>query len=156
MVRVQVANRDFAQIKIMNKHYGYVNNGKLVLSSPELFKEAVRELNGKDVTLTIERSTKRTSQQNRYYWGGVIPIIQYGMQEVGVKMSHEQVHELLKFKFLIEDVVTDDGEILMQTIGSTTKLNTIKFNEYIESIREWAWKYLSIEVPEPNTQQQLI
>ena len=138
------------------KHFATVIDGKLTLLAPELFKEAVRELNGKDVTLTIERSTKRTSQQNRYYWGGVIPIIQYGMQEVGVKMSHEQVHELLKFKFLIQDVVTEDGEILMQTIGSTTKLNTIKFNEYIESIREWAWEYLSIEVPEPNTQQQLI
>jgi hypothetical protein len=139
-----------------HKHYGYVNNGKLVLSSPELFKEAVRGFDGKDITLTIDKATKRTSKQNRYYHGGVIPIIQYGMQEVGVKMSHEQVHELLKFKFLIEDVVTEDGEILMQTIGSTTKLNTIKFNEYIESIREWAWEYLSIEVPEPNTQTTLI
>jgi len=138
------------------KHFASVIDGKLTLLAPNLFKEAVRLLDGKDVTLTIERSTKRTSQQNRYYWGGVIPIIQYGMQEVGVKMSHDQIHELLKYKFLIEDVVTDDGEILMQTIGSTTKLNTVKFNEYIESIREWAWEYLSIEVPEPNTQQQLI
>jgi hypothetical protein len=138
------------------KHFATVIDGKLTLLAPNLFKEAVRLLDGKDVTLTIERSSKRSSQQNRYYHGGVIPIIQYGMQQVGVKMSNEQVHELLKFKFLIEDVVTDDGEILMQTIGSTTKLNTIKFNEYIESIREWAWEYLSIEVPEPNTQQQLI
>ena len=138
------------------KHFATVIDGKLTLLAPNLFKEAVRLLDGKDVTLTIERSSKRSSHQNRYYWGGVIPIIQYGMQEVGVKMSHEQVHELLKFKFLIEDVVTEDGEILMQTIGSTTKLNTIKFNEYIESIREWAWEYLSIEVPEPNTQTTLI
>ena len=138
------------------KHFATVIDGKLTLLAPNLFKEAVRLLDGKDVTLTIERSTKRTSQQNRYYWGGVIPIIQYGMQDLGVKMSHEQVHELLKFKFLIEDVVTEDGEILMQTIGSTTKLNTIKFNEYIESIREWAWEYLSIEVPEPNTQTTII
>jgi hypothetical protein len=138
------------------KHFATVIDGKLTLLAPNLFKEAVRLLDGKDVTLTIERSTKRTSQQNRYYWGGVIPIIQYGMQEVGVKMSHKQVHELLKFKFLIEDVVTEDGEILMQTIGSTTKLNTIKFNEYIDNIRQWAIEYLNIEVPEPNTQQQLI
>ena len=138
------------------KHFASVIDGKLTLLAPNLFKEAVRLLDGKDVTLTIERSTKRTSQQNRYYWGGVIPIIQYGMQEVGVKMSHDQIHELLKYKFLIEDVVTEDGEILMQTIGSTTKLNTVKFNEYIDNIREWAWEYLSIEVPEPNQQTTII
>jgi len=138
------------------KHYGYVNNGRLVLSSPELFKEAVRGFDGKDITLTINRATKRTCKQNRYYHGGVIPIIQYGLQQVGVKMSNEQVHELLKFKFLIEDVVTDDGEVLMSTIGSTTKLSTIKFNEYIENIRQWAWEYLKVEVPEPNDQQTIL
>ena len=138
------------------KHFASVIDGKLTLLAPNLFKEAVRLLDGKDVTLTIERSNKRSSPQNRYYWGGVIPIIQYGMQEVGVKMSHDQIHELLKYKFLIQDVVTDDGEILMQTIGSTTKLNTVKFNEYIDNIREWAWEYLSIEVPEPNQQTTII
>jgi hypothetical protein len=138
------------------KHFATVIDGKLTLLAPNLFKEAVRLLDGKDVTLTIERSSKRSSQQNRYYWGGIIPVVQYGMQQLGVKMSNEQVHELLKFKFLLEDVVTEDGEILMQTIGSTTKLNTIKFNEYIDDIREWSLEYLGQDIPEPNEQTTLI
>jgi hypothetical protein len=138
------------------KHYGYVHEGKLNLQAPELFKQAIRELEGKDVSLTIDKSTKRSNKQNSYYWSGVIPIIQYGLQQVGVKMSAEQTHDLLKYKFLVEDVCTDDGEVLFQTLGSTTKLNTIKFNEYIESIREWAMEYLGIEVPDPNEQTTII
>jgi len=53
-------------------------------------------------------------------------------------------------------VVTEDGEILMQTIGSTTKLNTIKFNEYIDNIRQWSLEYLGQDIPEPNEQTTLI
>ena len=103
----------------MERFYGTVSDGRLVLDARQAFIEAVRTLEGRQVVLELRQSRKRSNQQNRYYWGAVLPIVQYGMQQVGVTMSIEQVHGLMKFKHLQTEYVTTDGEII-NSIGSTT------------------------------------
>lgn len=139
----------------MKRFYGTVSDGRLVLDARQAFIEAVRTLEGKQVVIELRQSRKRSNQQNRYYWGAVLPIIQYGMKQVGVTMSIEQVHDLMKFKHLQTEYVTTDGEII-NSIGSTTDLNPIEFSDYIDRIREWALEYLNIDIPEPNQQTTLI
>lgn len=139
----------------MERFYGTVSDGRLVLDARQAFIEAVRTLEGRQIVLELRQSRKRSNQQNRYYWGAVLPIVQYGMQQVGVTMSIEQVHDLMKFKHLQTEYVTTDGEII-NSIGSTTALNPIEFGDYIDRIREWALEYLNIDIPEPNQQTTLI
>lgn len=139
----------------MERFYGTVSDGRLVLDARQAFIEAVRTLEGRQVVLELRQSRKRSNQQNRYYWGAVLTIVQYGMKQVGVTMSIEQVHDLMKFKHLKAEYVTTDGEII-NSIGSTTDLNPIEFSDYIDRIREWALEYLNIDIPEPNQQTTLI
>ena len=64
------------------------------------------------------------------------------------------VLELLKFRFLKSEYVTNDGEII-QTIRSTTELSPPEFNDYIESIQQWSAEYLNIVIPDPNEQTEI-
>jgi hypothetical protein len=60
-------------------------------------------------------------------------------------------HEMLKLKFLKRySKSTQDQEILV--IGSTRKLSTVEFMEYLELVGKWASEYLNIVIPEPNAE----
>ena len=138
----------------MESFYGTVNNGKLILEAREAFREEIRRHEGRQIVLEVRQSRKRSNQQNRYYWGAMLPIVQQGMKELGVVVSIEQTHELLKCRFLKSEYVTNDGEII-QTIRSTTELSPPEFNDYIESIQQWSAEPLNIVIPDPNEQTEI-
>ena len=73
------------------------------------------------------------------------------MKDMGVVMSKEQTHDLLKYKFLLIEFITGDGEVI-KSIGSTRKLGKEEFGEYIDNISRWAHEYLNINIPQPNEQ----
>ena len=126
-------------------------SGKLHLHARQLFLEHIRTLAGQDIDITVRKATNRSNQQNRYYWGGVIPVVAEGLRQMGIRMTAEQTHDLLKYRFLKIEFVTDDGEVL-QSMGRSKDLDTAEFNQYIEDIKQWAGEYLHIEIPEPNEQ----
>lgn len=138
----------------MEAFYGTVEHGKLILEAREAFREEIRRHEGRQIVLEVRQSRKRSNQQNRYYWGAMLPIVQQGMKELGVIVSIEQTHELLKFRFLKSEYVTNDGEII-QTIRSTTELSPPEFNDYIEYIKQWSAEYLNIVIPDPNEQTEI-
>jgi len=39
---------------------------------------------------------------------------------------------------------------VLETIGSTTKMNTIEFSSFIEQIQQWSAEYLGVDIPSPN------
>ena len=130
---------------------GYITSGKLHLHSRQHFIEELRQMDGQDVQVTVKRSRTRSSQQNRYYWGGVIPVVAAGLRELGVRMTAEQTHDLLKYKFCKTEIVTNDGDIL-ETLGSTARMDTAEFSIFIEQVQQWAAEYLGIQIPDPNEQ----
>jgi len=136
------------------KYFGKVDDGKLTIFSRKDMVVDLQNIGSGFVELIIRLAGKRTSKQSRYYWGAIIPIVQDGLKAVGVTMSKDQTHELLKYKFLKREFITSDGDIL-QSVGSTTELSTIEFSEYKESIQQWASEYLNIIVPDPNEQIEI-
>jgi len=128
-------------MKFKRKYSGKVINNKLVLHDKQSLTNAIKKLNGKYVWLTLEVAYRqRTTQQNRYYWGVVIPEL---CEFFGY--SADEMHEALKWKFLR---VVRDG--LPDTVRSTTELSTIEFNEYIAGISEWAFADYDIVIPTPD------
>lgn len=82
----------------------------------------------------------RSSQANRYYWGVVIRLI---AEYTGY--TDDEVHAMLKMMFLRKRA---DG--MPETVMSTSKLPTDKFEEYLETIRRWAAVDLGVFIPDPN------
>lgn len=105
----------------------------------------LKNLSGKH-SISIEKFRDgRSSSQNRYYWG----IIVNGLaSEFGY--FRDEIHQLLRQKFLgytRENPVTGKTE---QFVRSTTDLSTDEMEQYLESIRVWALSEFSVYLPLPN------
>ena len=136
------------------KYFGKVDDGKLTIFQRNDMVSGLQNLGSGFVEIIIRLAGKRSSPQNRYYWGAMLPIVKEGLKELGIEMSKEQTHEMLKYKFIKREFITSDGDIL-QIIGSTTELSTKEFNEYIESIQIWSAEYLNVNIPDPNEQTEI-
>lgn len=130
---------------------GDIVNGKLKLFEHE--KEAIRRWcmtfkSGTHVDITIRKhKSKRTNDQNAYYWGVVIPILasHFGYDQ-------EEMHEELKLLFNPIKSKIDPSRTIG---GSTTKMSTEDFysdneNSYIERICRWAATEYGVYVPPPK------
>lgn len=136
---------------------GKIINGKLTLNNQKAFIKDLALLNGLEVMVTVEKKKKkRSNPQNRYYHGCVIPSIKHAMEAKGFFVqSSEIVHELMKVKFLKGEIINVATGEIIETIGSTTKLNTLDFENYLEQVRAWAASYLDCIVPLPNESAEI-
>jgi hypothetical protein len=132
------------------KFPGFIKNGAPVLDNTAKFRAYLSSFkNGARIELILRKlSKKRTNPQNRYYWGVVVPMLG---KHFGYTKS--EMHEALKWQFLRKP------EADPPTVGSTRKLTTEQFNEYIETIQIWSASEYSVVIPDPNeamTEDELI
>ncbi len=118
--------------------YGQVKDGKLKLDAPQGYLVQLSSLEGQRIELTIRKERHaRSLSQNRYYWGVIIEILS---NHFGY--DREEMHEALKFKFLKKH-----GDTNLVTVGSTAKLSTVGFTEYIDSVIRWAATEYQVVIP---------
>lgn len=127
-------------------------NGKAILPGAKMRIEIARLFTGKEIEVTIRKKRKRRStEQNRYYWGVVVPLIQSGLKEIGEFVTIEDTHEILKIKFLRRQRVDENtGEVIFERTASTADLSTVEFLEYIERCALFAAEWLGVTIPEPT------
>lgn len=90
--------------------------------------------------LTIARR-KRTSKQNRRYWGnGVLKQIAEQAAPGGKLYTAEIWHELAKRKFIGVDELPD-GSVIGK---SSTQLTTAEFSDFCTQVEAWAIQELSV------------
>jgi len=82
----------------------------------------------------IPYQSNRTLSQNDYYWKIVRMMAEY----FGLK-SEDEMHELLAYKFLRQEKQIKNLKIT--AITSTTKLNKVEFNNYLEKVKGFAEHY---------------
>lgn len=104
----------------------------------------IATLKGQAVVITIKREhATRSNQQNRYWWGVVVPLI---AEHLGY--TNDEMHEALKYKFLRTEAEAAPTDL--PKIRSTTSLNTKEFTDLIENVITWAGSEFGIEIPLPN------
>lgn len=137
-------------IMIHQVFIGKIENGQLHLADKQKFNLYISQMQG-EVELTIKKRRKlRTtgkawekSNQNGYYWGVVIPIIQSHPQFMG--WNKQEIHEGIKNKFL-----RIGGTDEFPKVRGTSTLNTQEWEETMSNIRMWASDMLEIYIPLPN------
>lgn len=133
--------------------YGRTENGKPKIARRSEMNEVLQSFEGKEWTLTIEKKKKsRSLNQNAYYWGVVIPMVRAGLHDLGMKLSRQEVHELLKLKFLKKEIINENTGEVFEYIGGSSELTTTEFMDYIAELQQWSAEYLNIEIPSPNEQ----
>ena len=119
-----------------------------------LVLNAIKSFNDKDVVITFSKPKKnRSNNQNRYYWGLVLPLSQNGLLDAtGELRSYDNIH----YKILLplfaptnEIVNKDTGECIVERLTSS-EMTTTQFCEYIIEIQKWAAEFLGIDIPSPN------
>jgi len=134
---------------------GKVNeNGVLTIHHRSIFNALLYHFKNSEVDIVITKKRKtRSYQQNRYYWGVLIPCIQNGLFETqGEWLTKDATHEFLKSNFNYKELVSDNtGEVIKLPI-STTETTTLEFEEYQDKCRIFADEFLNIIIPLPNEQ----
>ena len=128
-----------------------VKNGSLTRNR-NLIKDAIATFEGKQIVIKIEKfKKKRSTQQNRFYYGVIIPIVQNCLKEAGHVMTNESTHDLIKLKFLKETLFVNEttGEII-ERIKSTTELSTSQFMDLLAEINNFTFEYFGVILPSPN------
>ena len=128
-----------------------VKNGSLTRNR-NLIKDAIATFEGKQIVIKIEKfKKKRSTQQNRFYYGIVVPIVQNCLKEAGHIMTNESTHDLIKLKFLKETLFVNEttGEVI-ERIKSTTELSTSQFMDLLAEINNFTFEYFGVSLPSPN------
>lgn len=136
----------------MNSFTCTVAGGRLPEQTSIKVASVIRSLEGKQITISVqEHKRKRSNQANAYLWGVVYPAMVAAFREHGNMVDSEDVHLFCKLHVakLKQVIVTPDGEIL-HSVGSTAKLTTTEFMDYVTAVKAWAKEVLGIDVPEPN------
>ena len=129
-----------------------VISGNLIYEGVAAFYQQLQNFEGQDVEVEIrKRKKQRSGNQNRFYFGVILPEIREALIDAGYFMqNNEQVHELLKFKFLKATVTNEDTGEIIETLGSTKDMSTSEFETYLTAIRVWAAEYLNVTLSIPN------
>ena len=142
----------------------FVNDGKLTKNREEV-TEAIKQYEGKPITIVVKRYfKKRSNKQNKYYWAVIVEhwknIIR---EEWGEIWTPEDTHHFLKSNLNYEEFVDEDtGEVLLNEITGlpirkpkSTKENTsFSQEEYHEAARQLAWNMFQYQIPLPEKQIQ--
>jgi hypothetical protein len=128
---------------ILKKENGEIANKKAIRLLFDQLKD------GK-YTVEVNDSNQRSSPQNRYYWGLMIPMVQKGIKDLGTDLSKEETHEFLKARFNYSELVNENTGEVMQVPFSTTRLNKAEFGEYISKIQQFAAEFLNVVIPDPG------
>jgi len=105
--------------------------------------------------IEIGQANKRSEQQNRYYWGLVIPLVQNGIKDLGTELTKEETHNFLKSKFNYTEIINKETGEYIQVPRSTTILNKEAFSEYIAKIQQFSAEFLNVVIPDPGQQMEL-
>jgi hypothetical protein len=124
---------------------GIVTRGVLTLERRDLLLDALTRFPDGDVTVTVEaRRQKRTSPQNRFWHGVVIPLFAEHCGYDFDDMKDELALQLIPRELV--DMATGEVRIVP---GHTSKLNTAQFNELIERAQRLGAE-MGIVIPDPN------
>ena len=112
-----------------------------------LLEDSFRYFEGLRIDITIERhKTRRTNPQNKYLWGCVWPGIQEFLEEQGIDINIQEIHEhyISKGYFGMKDSKIDGDMIPKRSHESST----LEFAAAIERLqREWSIRGLVIPDP---------
>lgn len=105
-----------------------------------------------------DQKAKRTELQNRYLFGWVYMQLSSLLANAGVVIHTETgeipwtkdlLHEVMKTKFLMIGAVESRGGNTIPIYKSSTKLSRAEFSEFVQNIKNLAYQFWGIDIPEP-------
>lgn len=132
-------------------YYSSVKEGRLQKNVSKTILSDLSHFEGRRVEITIQKlKSSRSLQQNRLWWLYVTIIA----KEIGY--TKEELHEILKFKFLKREKVDEKTGEVFEYLESTTKLGKSDFADMVNDLIQWSAETFGISLPLPNEQTELL
>lgn len=127
--------------------FSNINNGRLQSNVAQQIKECLPTFEGNRIVIKIEKvKAIRSLQQNKLYW------VYNKILSDTIGYDKDELHEIIKYKFLTKEKVdTNTGEVY-NYVGSTTKLNKSEFANFVSDLQRWASETFNCYLPSPNEQ----
>lgn len=91
----------------------------------------------------------RSGKENAYYWGVVVESMRLILSDCnGEEVDSDYAHEILKLKCNPEKIAI--GATWHTLGGSTAKMTTVQFEDYLARCREWILETFDITISLPN------
>ena len=130
-----------------------LDNGNLHLVNKQEMLKFASSLNCKEFTFTLEKKrSKRSNQQNKYYWCVVVPLVKQGLTELGHLIDLERTHEFIKGEFNYKEIVNEKTGEVKRLPNSTTQLTKTEFSDMIERVKIWSAEWCGIYIPDAGEQ----
>jgi hypothetical protein len=127
-----------------------IKGGKMQPKHSRMIVDYIQSFEGKAVHITVDKhSGKRSHRQNALWWVYVTILA----NEIGYNKN--EMHEILKMKFLKKQKVDEKTGECFEYLGSTTELNKTEFGEMINSLVQWAAETFNVVMPLPDTQLEI-
>lgn len=125
--------------------------GRLNPRAREDITRLLQSMEGKRVVVRISKFRKtRSGQQNRFYYGVVLPLTKAMMVGAGNDVSDEEVHEFLKVHVgKLTKAMHDPDGVEFTVTRSSADLDTIEWEIWMTQIRAWGANY-GLVIPIPN------
>ena len=139
---------------------GKVKDGKLLIfKRQQMLTEITGLYDGKNVTLTIDRTkSSKTQQQNAYLWGVVYEYALEGFRDKGnLGLTIDDIHEFFKTKYLDNGktaIIPKTGEVFKMQPTTVTLLKS-DMMDYITQIVMFCAEWLEVSVPDPEQQVKI-
>jgi len=128
------------------EYYSTIKDGKMQRNTALQIANDVKNFEGKRVHITLEKlKSKRSTQQNRLYWLYVTILA----NEIGYDKN--EMHELIKFKFLKREKVFEKTGELFEYLESTAKLSKSDFADFIFNFQKWSAETFDVILPDPGS-----
>jgi NinB protein len=126
---------------------GVIDQGKLRLSGRQGFDAAISRFPDGHVVVTVKVARrKRSSAQNRFFHGVVIPLF---AEHCGYELT--EMKDALALELLPKEVVdVKTGEVRIVP-GHTSELTTTQFNDLIERVQRLGAE-MGIIIPDPDSE----
>lgn len=106
-----------------------------------------------------ETHKKRTSPQNRYYFGVIVDILARLMADsCGEQVNdghRSEAHMALKRLCNPKEITSPITGEVITVAGSTRDHDTVESSEFHERCRQWIFEFWGVTVPLPNEQSEL-
>jgi hypothetical protein len=114
--------------------------GELIFVNSESYVDnSLYNLRGKEVWIKVSEITeKRSLQQNKLYWGSIIPqIVEFHKETQGEQINPQTIHAFLIQNiagFELKTQIIFGKEFFSFEKNRSSKMTTVEFTEYIEKI----------------------
>lgn len=122
--------------------HGSVKGGQIQVSDPYIWKGLIKALEGKEITVSLQKRRKvRSLDQNAYFHGVILPLL---AEAAGYEV--DEMKDALKLHFLSVEP-TEKGKL--PRVRGTSELDTAEFSNFCDQCIRLGAELYQIAIPDP-------